>query len=91
MTGRRGKPISKTRGIENALFRLGMQAGNREVVAALEAHGIDVSAGLVQAVKLKLLKETAAVRKQRTAVPRGAVYQCRGHPPKVPPRRGFRS
>ena len=91
MPGRRGRQITKTRAIENALFRLGMQAGNREVVAALAAHGIAVSAGLVRAVKLKLLKETAAVRKQRTAVPRGDAQPRRRHAPKVPPRRGFRS
>jgi hypothetical protein len=91
MPGRRGRRIIKTRAVENALFRLGMQAGNREVVADLEAHGIEVSAGLVRAVKLKLLKETTAVRKQRTAVPRGDPQPQRRHPPKVPPRRGFRS
>ena len=85
MPGRRGRRTNKTRAIENALFRLGMQAGDGEVVADLTAHGIGVSAGQVRAVRLRLLKETAAVRKQRAALPR--VDQPRRHPPKVPPRR----
>jgi hypothetical protein len=82
--------ISKARAIQNALARLGMQASPAQVVAALAGFGIDVNERLVRQVKVDMLKEAAQVERQRVKAPKAARPQVR-RPPKVPPRRSYRS
>jgi hypothetical protein len=79
-----------TRAIQNTLARLGMQASSEQVVAALAGFGIDVSEGLVRQVKLKTLNEAAQVKRQRVKALKAEPPQVL-RPPKVPPRRSFRS
>ena len=90
MAKRRGPGTSKTRAIQNALDRLGMQASPEQVVAALAEFGIDVAEALVRQVKMQMLKRVAKVERQQTQIPRAGRPQAR-RPPKVPPRRSFRS
>jgi hypothetical protein len=77
--------MSRRRAIQKTLGRLGMQAGNREVVAALAECGIGVTEGLVRQVRIEMLKETAKVERQKVMVPgrtqRGQIRL----PPKTPP------
>jgi hypothetical protein len=81
--------VSKKRTIQNTLARLGMQASNKEVVAALAEAGIGVAVGPVRRIKVELLKEAARVERQQVRLPaRSGRLQC---PPKIPPRRGGRS
>jgi hypothetical protein len=82
--------MARTRAIHNALARLGMQASPKQVVAALASFGIDVTEGLVRQVKVEMLKEAAQVERQRAKV-RNADRPKVRRPPKVPPRRRFRS
>ncbi len=49
--------LNKRRAVRNALARLGLQAGAREVVAALAADGVHVSEELVQRVRREALAE----------------------------------
>ena len=81
--------MSRTRAIQNALVRLGMQASPAQVVAALAKFGIDVNAALVRRVMLEMLKRAARAERQRTKSPQVERPQVR-RPPKVPPRRGHR-
>jgi hypothetical protein len=90
MSRRRGQGIGKTRAIQNALARLGMQASPKQVVAAVAEFGIDVSEGLVRQVKLRTLKEAAQVERQRVKAPKAERPQVR-RPPKLPPCRSLRS
>jgi hypothetical protein len=89
MTKRRGRGIRKTRVIQNALARLGMQAKPKQVVAALADFGIDVSAGLIRQVKVEMVKEATKVERLRVKVPRAGRAKVR-RPPKVLPGRGHR-
>jgi hypothetical protein len=82
--------MAVTRAIRNAVARLGMQASPKQIAAFLSNFGIDVSEALVQRVKLEMLKETAKAERQRVKVPNVARPTVR-RPPKVPPRRRFRS
>jgi hypothetical protein len=84
------KGISRTRAIQNALGRLGMQASPKQVVATLEEFGIDVNEGLVRQVKVEMLKQAAKVERHRVRTPQVQRSQVQ-RPPKLPPRRGFRS
>ena len=90
MTRRQGRTISKAKAVQNTLTRLGMQASPTQVVAALADFGIIVSEGLVRRVKVEMLKEAAYVERLRVKVPKAERPKVR-HPPKVPPRRDFRS
>lgn len=81
--------VSRKRAIRDTLGRLGMQASNREVVAALAEVGIGVTEGLVRQVKVELLKGAARGERQRAGLPRVSAQLRR--PPKIPPRRGSRS
>ena len=90
MGKRRGHGTSRSRAIQNAVARLGMQASPKQVVAALAEFGIDVSEGLVRRVKVEMLKQAAKVERQQVQIPKTQRPQVR-NPPKVPPRRGFRS
>jgi hypothetical protein len=90
MAKRRGPGTSKTRAIQNALDRLGMQASPQQVVAALAEFGIDVNGGLVRQVKLEMLKQAAKVERQQVKGLKAERPQVR-RPPKLPPRRNSRS
>ena len=84
------KGISRTRAIQNALARLGMQARPAQVVAALADIGIVVNEALVRQVRVKMLKQAAKVERQQVRTPQIERPQVR-RPPKLPPRRSFRS
>jgi hypothetical protein len=84
------KKSSKTRAIQNALDRLGMQASPEQVVGALAEFGIDVAEALVRQVKMQMLKRVAQAKRQQMQMPRAGRSQVR-RPPKVPPRRSHRS
>jgi hypothetical protein len=84
------KKGSKTRAIQNTLARLGMQSSPAQVVVALAEFGIDVNEGQVRQVKVDMLKQAAKIERQRVQSPRAGRPQVR-RPPKVPPRRSFRS
>ena len=86
---RGGDPVSKKRAIQYTLGRLGMQASNREVVAALADVGVGVTEGLIRQVRVELLKEAARAERQRARLP--ATQHRLQRPPKMPPRRGSRS
>jgi hypothetical protein len=82
--------MAVTRAIRNAVARLGMQASPKQVVAFLANFGIDVSVAQVRRVKVEMLKQAARIQRQQVKVPksqRPTVWR----PPKVPPRRSFRS
>jgi hypothetical protein len=83
------KGMSRTRAIQNALARLGMQARPAQVVAALADIGIVVNEALVRQVKVEKLKRVAQVKRQQTQIPRAGRPQVR-RPPKLPPRRSHR-
>jgi hypothetical protein len=88
MAKRRGPGTSKTRAIQNALARLGMQASPAQVVAALADIGIVVKEALVRQVRVEMLKQAAKVERQQVRTPQIERPQVR-RPPKVPPRRSF--
>jgi hypothetical protein len=90
MAKRRGPGTSKTRVIQNALARLGMQARPEQVVAALADIGIVVNEALVRQVRVELLKQAAKVQRQQVRTPQVERPQVR-RPPKLPPRRSLRS
>jgi hypothetical protein len=83
------KGISRTRAIQNALTRLGMQARPAQVVAALADIGIVVNEALVRQVRVEMLKRAAKVERHQVRTPQVERPQAR-HPPKVPPRRSHR-
>ena len=64
MAKRKKRPINKYRAVENALRRLGLQASTKDVVAELAAYGIDVSEGLVQVAKVKMLKDDGGAKRR---------------------------
>lgn len=59
------KHIHKSRVVLSALGRLGFHAHPSDVVAELAKFGIEVSAGLVQKVKIETAKDTSGVRRQK--------------------------
>ena len=61
--------MGRRRAIQKTLGRLGMQASNREVVAALAECGMSVTEELVRQVKVEMLKEAANVERQKVTVP----------------------
>jgi hypothetical protein len=81
--------MARTRAIQNALARFGMQASPKQIVTALADFGIDVSEGLVRRVKVEILKEAAKVERQQVRIPKAQRPKvCHL---KVPGRRGHRS
>jgi hypothetical protein len=84
------KAGSRTRAIRNTLARLGMQASPEQVVAALAGLGIVVNEALVRQVKVEMLKQAAKVGRQQVRPPQIERPRVR-RPPKLPPRRSFRS
>jgi hypothetical protein len=85
MKKRSGQEISRRRAIQNTLARLGMQASNGQVVAALASFGIDATEWLVQQVRIQNQKDAARVERQQVRVPVRTVRVQR--PPKMPRRR----
>jgi hypothetical protein len=79
--------MGRRRAIQKALGRLGMQASNKEVVAALAECGIGVTEGLVRQVKIEMLKETAKVEWQRVTISGRFQRRQVRLPPKIPPSR----
>ncbi len=77
MTWAMSKPISKSKAIMNVLGRLGFHAKASEVVAALREYGIVVSEGLVQKVKIGILKDTSGIRRQSTKMQQAAQPAAR--------------
>ena len=90
MGKRRGHGTSRSRAIQNALARLGMQASPKQVVAVVASLGIDVIEALVRQVEVDMLKQATKVERQRVKVPNADRPTVR-RPPKVPPRRSIRS
>jgi hypothetical protein len=79
---------SKRHAVRNALARLGLQAGAREVVATLAGQGIHVSEELVQRVRREVLAELLPLRQGQAGPPR-PLDRRRTRPfQKRPPRRG---
>jgi hypothetical protein len=58
----------------SVLGRLGFHAHCKDVVAELAKYGIEVSAGLVQKVKIELMKDTRGVRRSMARAAIAAVY-----------------
>jgi hypothetical protein len=79
--------MGSRRAIQRTLGRLGMQASNQEVVAALAECGIGVTEGLVRQVKVEILKEAAKVERQKVTVPDHCKRRPIRLPPKIPPPR----
>jgi len=84
----RGPCGGKRRAVRDAFGRLGLHAVDGEVVRELERRGVSVSAGLVRAVRIELLREAAAFRRQPGPLPRAPGPAGRHRPQKRPPRRG---
>jgi hypothetical protein len=77
---------SRRRAIEQALSRLGMQARPQQVVAHLAGYDIAVNEGLVQRVRIDLLRKLGD-QQSGPVKPPGQRTRLR-RPQKVPPRRG---
>jgi hypothetical protein len=68
------KRIRKTRAVLTVLRRLGFHAHCKDVVAELAKYGIEVSAGLVQKVKIEAARDTSGVRREMARVAIAAVH-----------------
>jgi hypothetical protein len=79
--------MGRKRAIQKTLGRLGMQASNREVVAALAECGMSVTEALVRQVRVEMLKEVAKVERQKVMVPDRFQRRQMRLPPKIPPSR----
>ena len=79
--------MRRRRAIQKTLGRLGMQASNQEVVAALAECGMSVAEELVRQVKVEMLKEAAKVERQKVTVPARFQRRQMRLPPKMPPSR----
>ena len=79
--------MGRRRAIQKTLGRLGMQASNQEVVAALAECGIGVTEEFVRQVKVEMLKEAAKVERQKVTVPDRFQRRQMRLPPKIPPSR----
>ena len=79
--------MGRRRAIQKTLGRLGMQASNQEVVAALAECGTSVTEELVRQVKVEMLKEAAKVERQKVTVPDRFQRRQMRLPPKIPPSR----
>jgi hypothetical protein len=63
-----GARRSKPQAIRTALGRLGWHTHPEEVVTFLAAHGIEVSAGLVQKVKREAARDRGGLQRKLTLV-----------------------
>jgi hypothetical protein len=79
--------MGRRRAIQQTLGRLGMQASNRDVVAALAVFGMSVTEGLVRQVRIEMLKEVTTMRRQKTTVSDHLKRRQVRLPPKIPPSR----
>ena len=79
--------MGRRRAIQKTLGRLGMQASNREVVAALAECGMSVTEELVRQVRVEMLKEAAKVERQKVTVPDRFQRRQMRLPHKIPPSR----
>ncbi len=79
--------MGRGRAIQKTLGRLGMQASNQEVVAALAECGMSVAEELVRQVKVEMLKEAAKAERQKVTVPDRFQRRQMRRPPKIPPSR----
>ncbi len=79
--------MGRRRAIQKTLGRLGMQASNQEVVAALAEWGVGVTEELVRQVKVEVLKEASKVERQKITVPGRFQRRPMRLPPKIPPSR----
>lgn len=79
--------MGRRRAIKQTLGRLGMQAANNEVVAALAECGILVSEEMVRQVRVEMLKEVAKVERHKVTVPGRLQRRQVRLPPKIPPSR----
>lgn len=79
--------MGRRRAIQKTLGRLGMQASNQEVVAALAECGMSVTEELVRQVKVEMLKEAAKVERQKVTVPDRFQRRQTRLPPRIPPSR----
>jgi hypothetical protein len=60
--------IRKSTAVLSVLGRLGFHAKPGDVVAELAKYGIEVSAGLVQKVRIEAAKATSGIRRRRAVV-----------------------
>jgi len=79
--------MGKRRAIQKTLGRLGMQASNQKVVAALADCGVSVTEELVRQVKVETLKEACKVERERVTAPGRFQRRQMRLPPKIPPSR----
>jgi hypothetical protein len=79
--------MGSRRAIQRKLGRLGTQASNQEVVAALAECGMGVTEELVRQVKVEMLREAAKIERQRVTVPGRFQRRQMRLPPKIPPPR----
>ena len=79
--------MGRRRAIQKTLGRLGMQASNQEVVAALAECGMGVTEELVRQVKVEILKEAVNVERQKVTAPDRFQRRQMRLPPKIPPSR----
>ena len=79
--------MGRRRAIQKTLGRLGIQASNQEVVAALAECGMSVTEELVRQVKVEMLKGAAKVERQKVTVPDRFQRRQMRLPPKTPPSR----
>ena len=68
------KRIQRSRAVLSVLGRLGFHAHPSDVVAELAKYGIEVSAGLVQKVKIEAAKDTSGLRRQMSKAVIAAVH-----------------
>jgi len=66
--------IRKSRAVLGVLGRLGFHAPTDTVVVELAKYGIEVSARLVQRVKIEVVKNTSRVRRQRAEVAMAGLH-----------------
>jgi hypothetical protein len=80
--------VNKRRAVRNALARLGLQAGAREVVAALAGQGIHVSEELAQRVRREVLAQLLPPQRRRAGPPALDRRRTRPFQKRLPRRHG---
>jgi hypothetical protein len=79
--------MGRRRAIQKTLGRLGMQASNHEVVAALAGCGMGVTEELARQVNVEMLKGAIKVERQKVTVPGRFQRRQMRLPPRIPPSR----
>ena len=80
------KRVSKSKAVLSVLGRLGFHARTESVLAELARYGIDASAGLVQRVKIDVVKDSRGIRQWKAKAAADLHPRVRGLR-KIPPRR----